>query len=74
MLDLVRGREEHPRFGSCDLKFLIWRLGMLAWFGINLLLLAVSYERHMSIDYTLLTAVCMQNLYVADALFFEVRT
>ena len=73
--DFVNGRETHPRFGFIDLKFLIWRLGLLSWFILNLVMLAESYRRSRSgvLDNTLLAAVVMQNLYIAYALFNEVR-
>lgn len=72
-LDFVNGREMHPRFGSIDLKFLIWRIGLISWFLMNLVFVHESYVRHHQIDYTLLVAVAMQNMYIADSLFFEVN-
>ena len=68
------GHELNPRIGSFDFKFFCeMRPGLIGWTMINLVFLVKDYEQDGEIDPSLALVAFFQALYVADALWFEVR-
>ena len=68
------GRELNPRLGQIDLKFFCeLRPGLIGWVMLDLCFLVQAHEEYGSIPPALLLVVGFHTLYVADALWFEVR-
>ncbi len=73
--DFFMGHELNPRIGPVDLKFFCeLRPGLIGWVMLDLCFLAEAYETSGRIPGGLLLIVGFHTLYVADALWFEVRT
>ena len=72
--DFFMGHELNPRFGSFDFKFFCeMRPGLIGWTMINMIFLVKDYQADGQIDPSLALVAFFQALYVADALWFEVR-
>ena len=68
------GRELNPRIGPVDLKFFCeLRPGLIGWVILDLCFIFEAYEVHGYIPGALLFIVAFHTLYVADALWYEVR-
>ena len=68
------GHELNPRFGSFDFKFFCeMRPGLIGWTMINMIFLVKDYQADGQVDPSLALVAFFQALYVADALWFEVR-
>lgn len=72
--DFFMGHELNPRFGSFDFKFFCeMRPGLIGWTMINMIFLVKDYQQDGQVDPSLALVAFFQALYVADALWFEVR-
>lgn len=73
--DFFIGRELNPRIGSFDLKvFCELRPGLIGWVVINIAMALRELENFGSISASMLLVNVFQFLYVADALYSEVRS
>jgi hypothetical protein len=71
--DWFMGRQLNPRFGPLDLKFFCeLRPGLIGWAALNWIFVFEGYTTGKMTPALALVAI-FQTLYVADALFFEVR-
>ena len=72
--DFFMGHELNPRIGNFDLKFFCeMRPGLIGWMMLNLVFLVKDYQEDKMINPSLALVAFFQALYVADALWFEVR-
>lgn len=72
--DFFIGHELNPRIGSFDLKFFCeLRPGLIGWFMLNLMYVTKAYSVNGQLPPALTMVAFFQGLYVADALWFEVR-
>jgi len=70
--DWLLGKSRNPRISFIDLKFVLFRSATIASVLYNFAVLAKSYDETENYhNYTLLLAVGMQLMYVADTLWFE---
>jgi len=70
LYDLFMGRALNPRVGSLDLKFFLSRVGVLG-LGVISWMVGVSAWQQNTLSPALILLLVAQNLYVADAMFFE---
>ncbi|XP_062570420.1 delta(14)-sterol reductase LBR-like [Saccostrea cucullata] len=70
--DWFMGRELNPRFGQVDLKYIMFRSGIIGWMLVNFanLILAFS-ESKMSVPSNLVLLTLIQLFYVLDYFWFE---
>lgn len=70
--DWLLGQYRNPRISFIDLKFVLFRSATIGSVLYNFAVLAKSYDETENYhNYTLLLAVGMQLMYVADTLWFE---
>ena len=68
------GRELNPRVYDFDLKFFCeLRPGLIGWLMINLSMCVAAYKTGAPFPIALGLVTAFQALYVADALWFEVK-
>ena len=74
MYDFFMGHELNPRVGPIDLKFFCeLRPGLIGWVILDFCFAVQSYEERGHVPAALLLIVGFHFLYVADALWYEVR-
>ena len=71
MQDWLMGKSINPRIGFLDIKFVTSRTFMIATTLYQFGIVAKNYEVHQTINYTLLLAVTMVLMYLADGFWFE---
>ena len=69
--DWFMGRELNPRIGSLDIKYVLFRSGIIGWILFNTLNLFKSREIYGYHSPTMLALFCMQLLYVVDYFWLE---
>ncbi|XP_022322283.2 delta(14)-sterol reductase TM7SF2-like isoform X1 [Crassostrea virginica] len=70
--DWFIGRELHPRFGPIDLKYVMFRSGIIGWMLLNFAtLMQTLSEGQQSVSPNLVLLVLIQLFYVLDYFWFE---
>ncbi|XP_060564279.1 delta(14)-sterol reductase TM7SF2-like, partial [Ruditapes philippinarum] len=69
--DWFMGRELNPRWRSLDIKYVLFRSGIIGWIILNLCSLVESWATFERFNSTLLLLNMIQLTYVADYFWFE---
>lgn len=72
LYDWFMGKELNPRIGSLDVKYVIFRSGMIGWILLNFVNVVRSYELHRGhTNASIIVVILMQLCYVLDTMWFE---